>query len=75
MSQRLYKLARQYGRSLNPKQHKIFLLSLTSIPFFRRKKKGLPSRAWLAIRIFFKVPLVKFTKKEEVEIKTGKFLK
>ena len=73
MSEKLYGLARKYGRSLNPKQHKIFLLSLTSIPFFRRN--GLPSRAWLAIRKFFKVPLVKFTKKENEAIKLGRYLK
>ena len=67
MSEKLMKLARQYSRQLTDKQHKIFLMALTEFPFKARVK--------LAWKIFWKIPIVKFTKKEKVDIKSGRYLK
>ena len=67
MSEKLMKLARQYGRALSDKQHKIFFIALLEFPFKARVK--------LAWKIFCKIPIVKFTKKEKVDIKSGRYLK
>lgn len=67
MSEKLYKLARQYAAALNPKQTKIFLRALTKFPFWRRMI--------LIWKIFWKIDLVKFTKKEKSDIKLGRYLK
>jgi len=67
MSQKLMKLARRYGRALTDKQHKIFLMALIKFPF--------KARMVLAWKIIFKIDIVKFTKKEDAEIKAGRYLK
>lgn len=70
MSEKLYKLARQYATALNEKQTKIFLKALTEVPFW-----GKIGRLVLSWKIFWKRPLVRFTKKETAEIKSGHYLK
>ena len=67
MSEKLYKLARQYAAALNDKQTKIFLRALTQFPFKQRMQ--------LVWKVFWKIDLVKFTKKENSEIKSGHYLK
>lgn len=67
MSEKLYRLARKYAAALNDKQTKIFLRVLTQFPFKQRMQ--------LAWKVFWKIDLVKFTKKENSEIKTGHYLK
>ena len=67
MSEKLYKLVRQYAAVLNDKQTKIFLRALTQFPFKQRMQ--------LSWKVFWKIDLVKFTQKENPEIKTGHYLK
>ena len=67
MSEKLTKLARKYAQQVNQKQMRLFLRGLTEFPT--------KQRMLLAIKIFFNIPLVKFTKKEESDIKAGRFLK
>ena len=67
MSEKLKKLARQYGRQLQGKQQRIFLYALTQFPF--------KQRMILAWKIIWKIDLVKFNKKETEEIETGRYLK
>ena len=67
MSEKLVKLARKYGRQLTAKQYKIFFKALIAFPFKKRMM--------LVWKIFWKIDIVKFTKKEDSEIKAGKFLK
>ncbi len=67
MSERLYKLARKYAAALNPKQTKLFLAGLTEFPF--------KPRMILVFKVIFKIPLVKFSKKDQAAIKEGRYLK
>ena len=67
MSEKLVRLARQYGRALSDKQYKIFFKALIAFPF--------KQRTIIAWKVFWKIDIVKFTKKETAEIKKGRYLK
>ena len=67
MSEKLVRLARQYGRTLSAKQYKIFFKALIAFPF--------KQRMIIAWKVFWKIDIVKFTQKENLEIRAGRYLK